>query len=63
MINYEFKNLSEAIYTVAFGRFLQPKVIDIFHAGHAHVFFEKTHKMIIAVLCYKRQIYCKTIRK
>ncbi len=29
-------------------RLLKPQVVNIFYAGHAHMFFKKTHKMIIA---------------
>lgn len=28
-------------------RLFQPKVINIFHTGHAHVLFKKAHKMIV----------------
>lgn len=27
--------------------FFQPQIIDVFHTGHAHMFFKKAHKMII----------------
>lgn len=51
----DLQNLGISLFK-QFDSLLQPQVIDVFHAGHVHMLFEKTHEMVIAEIAKLRQI-------
>lgn len=43
----DFQNGGVSLFKQFYSLF-QSKIVEVFHYGHVHVFFEKTHKVIFA---------------
>ena len=51
----DFQNGGVSLFKQFYSLF-QSKIVEVFHYGHVHVFFEKTHKVIFAEIAFHRSI-------